>query len=93
MTIAITNREFHQLVNTTQPECLEMDTRYFFADQHDEVEPFGKSEQAIALAACARCPIKNECFAYAINNRIEQGVWGNSVPQQRLAYWRKADFN
>ena len=93
MTIAITNREFHELVRDTVPECTELDAGYFFADPLDEEEPYGKSERTLALGACARCFIKNECFAYAINNNIAEGVWGGSVPQQRIAYWRKMELN
>lgn len=93
MTIAITNREFHLLVRDTQPECVELDPRYFFADARDEDEPFGRSEQAIAVSACRRCPIKNECFATAVNNGEEFGIWGGAVPQQRSAYYRKMELN
>ena len=93
MTLVIEPRTFHELVRDTEPECIELDPRYFFADPLDEEEPFGNSERVIALSACNRCPIKLECFAHAINSREEHGVWGGSVPQQRIAYWRKMELN
>lgn len=90
MTIAITNREFQQLVLDTTPECSTMNAAYWFADP-DDPEELGRSEQAIAIGVCGRCPIKNECFANAINNEEAFGIWGKSVPQQRHAYWRKVE--
>lgn len=80
------NREFAELVATTELECTEMDPAYWFADEDDEDEKFGKSEQAIARTVCGRCPIKIQCFQYAIENDIQHGVWGGSVPAQRTAY-------
>lgn len=77
----------------TKPECTEMNPGYFFADELDEDEPYGRSEQVIAVSACKRCPIKNECFANAINNNETHGVWGGSAPNQRQAYWKKVDLN
>ena len=91
--LVLTSKAFHRLVIDTKPECTEMNPGYFFADENDEEEPFGRSEQVIAKSACDRCPIKLECFANAINNREQYGVWGASVPEQRIAYWRKVDLN
>lgn len=89
MTIAITNRQFQQLVLDTVPECTEMDPDYWYADASDPEEKYGRSERAIAVGVCSRCPIMNECFANAINNDESFGVWGKSVPEQRNAYRRK----
>lgn len=91
MTIVITNREFQRLVLDTVPECTTVDPDYFYADANDPEEPYGRSERAIAQGVCSRCPIKNECFANAINNNETYGVWGNSMPEQRQAYWRKVE--
>jgi hypothetical protein len=66
-----------------------MNPDYFFADENDEDEKFGRSERAIAVSACNRCPLKLACFQYAIENEILDGVWGGSVPQQRIAYLAK----
>lgn len=83
------NREFHELVATTPLECTETNPSYFFADERDEEEEFGRSERAIALSICKRCPIINACFQYAVENNISEGVWGGAVPQQREEYRRK----
>jgi len=66
-----------------------MNPDYWFADEHDEEETFGRSERAIAVTVCNRCPFKLECFTYAVENEILDGVWGGAVPQQRIAYREK----
>ena len=91
MTLVITQREFQRLVLDTVPECTTVDPDYFYADQNDPEEKYGRSERAIAVGVCNRCHIKNECFANAINNGEKHGVWGASVPEQRQAYWRKVE--
>lgn len=91
--LVLTNKQFQRLVVETNPECTEVNPSYFFADENDPEEPFGRSEQVIAVSVCKRCPIRNECFANAINNNEQYGVWGASVPQQRQAYWKKVDLN
>lgn len=73
----------------TVPECTSVNVAFFFADPDDPEEEFGRSERAIAISACKRCPIMNECFRYAIDNEIEHGVFGGSIPEQRNAYRRK----
>ena len=80
---------FQEKMFENPPECTEMDPDYWFADEHDEEEKHGRSEQAIARTVCNRCPLKLDCFQYAIENKIMEGVWGASVPQQRQAYLNK----
>lgn len=36
-----------------------------------------------ALAICARCPVKAQCLAYALENREGHGVWGGKTELQR----------
>lgn len=90
-TLVRTNRQFQQLVLDTVPECTSVNAAFFFADPDDPEEEFGRSERAIAISACKRCPIKNECFRYAIDNDIQHGVFGASIPAQREAYRRKVE--
>lgn len=86
-----TNRQFQRLVTETDVECRDINSSFFFADPDDPEEEFGRSERAIAVSACKRCPIMNECFRYAIDNDIEHGVFGGSIPEQRQAYRRKVE--
>lgn len=85
------NRQFRKDLLDSPPECTEMNPDYWFADPADDEEKFGRSERAIAQSTCKRCPFMLRCFSYAIDNKIEDGVWGGSMPQQRIAYWRKVE--
>ena len=42
-----------------------------------------------AKMMCAGCPVKTECLAEALDNRIEWGVWGGMTERERRAVLRK----
>ena len=89
MTETFFRSSFQEKLFENPPECTEMNPDYWFADEHDEEEKFGRSERAIAVTVCKRCPFKLDCFGYAIENNILDGVWGGAVPQQRISYHEK----
>jgi WhiB family redox-sensing transcriptional regulator len=37
-----------------------------------------------ALALCYRCPVRADCLDYAVENRIEHGLWGGLTAKQRI---------
>ena len=37
----------------------------------------------IAKEICASCPVKEPCLEYAIENRVDHGVWGGASERQR----------
>lgn len=80
-------KTFHERLaeQSTPPECTELPPEYYFADELDEDEPYGRSERAIAVTACRRCPIRRECAEYAITTNQRFGVWGGLVPAQLVA--------
>jgi WhiB family redox-sensing transcriptional regulator len=38
---------------------------------------------APAVGVCSRCPVKAPCLDYAIDNKIEEGVWGGESARGR----------
>jgi WhiB family redox-sensing transcriptional regulator len=47
------------------------------------------AEQHKAKQVCAACPVRAECLAEALDNRIEWGVWGGLTERERRAVLRK----
>ncbi len=48
----------------------------------DELFPEGK-DQKRARSVCWGCPVRSECLAEALDNRIEWGVWGGMTERER----------
>jgi WhiB family redox-sensing transcriptional regulator len=47
------------------------------------------AEQNVAKRICRGCPVRNECLADALDNRIEFGVWGGMTERERRALLRR----
>jgi WhiB family redox-sensing transcriptional regulator len=39
---------------------------------------------ALALTGCQACPIMEQCFTYALEHREASGIWGGSMPHERI---------
>ena len=37
----------------------------------------------VAKEICASCPVKEPCLEYAIEHRVDHGVWGGASERQR----------
>ena len=37
----------------------------------------------VAKRICATCPVVNTCLEFALENRIDHGVWGGTSERQR----------
>ena len=40
---------------------------------------------------CGKCPVKQNCLDYALDNHIRQGIWGGKTYQQRRKYRKERD--
>jgi hypothetical protein len=41
------------------------------------------SRYKMAKALCNDCPIRQQCLHYAIEHKIEHGIWGQTTPLER----------
>jgi len=51
----------------------------------------GQGQSAVmkeAIEICFTCPVQKECHEYALENKIDHGVWGGSSADQRR-FWIK----
>lgn len=45
--------------------------------------------QNLAKVVCKACPVRAECLADALDNRVEHGVWGGMTERERRALLRR----
>lgn len=55
--------------------CREYDPDLFF--------PVGARTERRAKAICGRCPVKRDCLAFALDSKVEFGVWGGMSGRER----------
>ena len=67
-------REFMQ-----KGKCVRLgqDMNFFFPEEHDS------EGIAAATAYCKRCPVREECLAFAQRNKISDGTWGGVSQWER----------
>ncbi|MET9296591.1 WhiB family transcriptional regulator [Streptomyces sp. NPDC003077] len=61
------------------------------ADSDELFFPAPRDHEAIAEAKsiCGRCPVKKDCFAYALDNEIRYGLWGGLTEAERRPWHAK----
>lgn len=64
--------------------CANEDMNTFFPGQGQS------SVMREAIEICFTCPVQKECHQYALENKIDHGVWGGSSADQRKL-WIKQD--
>ncbi|WP_424190186.1 WhiB family transcriptional regulator [Actinokineospora sp. G85] len=47
------------------------------------------AEQRKAKLTCIACPVRTECLAAALDDRVEFGVWGGMTERERRALLRR----
>lgn len=62
--------------------CTEVDPDLFFPDQG------GSTQQVKRL--CGGCPVAAECLAFALEERIQFGIWGGLSTEERKRILRGA---
>jgi WhiB family redox-sensing transcriptional regulator len=73
--------------DVTKAACRNTGLGHLFFVVHNTAQD--KADRAQARAICASCPVKQECFDYAVSDWRIQGIWGGTTDDQR-AQIRKA---
>lgn len=72
--------------------CQGVDPDLYFPEKHE-----AKRAYAITRPICATCEVKDECREYAIENRMDSGMWGgmtaNDLRKERLRRLRETKDN
>lgn len=66
--------------------CRDEDPELFFPIS--EVGP-GARQTADAKTVCARCPVREQCLRYALDNRLDHGIFGGATAQERRSLTRR----
>ncbi|MEV5172437.1 WhiB family transcriptional regulator [Streptomyces flaveolus] len=64
----------------TQAKCRTADPEALFVEG---------AAQNRAKALCSGCPVRTECLAHALDNRIEHGIWGGMTERERRSLLRR----
>ena len=62
-------------------KCREMDPAVFFPNDGIGVQ--------VAQRICAECPVRVACLEYALENKVDHGVWGGCSERERRRILRK----
>lgn len=62
----------------THAACLGADGDVFFIEGSR-----GRGGYKAAKAICAECYVTADCLDYALQHRLEEGVWGGLSPRER----------
>ncbi|AXK47251.1 WhiB family transcriptional regulator [Brachybacterium saurashtrense] len=64
----------------TRGACVTMEPDGFFVQG---------AEQHAVKVACGACPVRTECLADALDNRVDFGVWGGMTERERRRLLRQ----
>ena len=61
--------------------CKDMDPAIFFPSDGIGVQ--------VAQRICADCPVAEQCLQYALDERVDHGVWGGKSERERRRILRR----
>jgi len=73
-----------------EAKCLSVDVKnddIFFSD--DEIDQYEATEFCNGTVDDQRCPLRDQCLLFALDNAIEYGVFGGTTPLTRKAIKKK----
>jgi WhiB family redox-sensing transcriptional regulator len=67
-----------------QASCSDLPKAVFF--EYNSVSiPFSKRKhfKGIAVRTCAKCPVRSDCYEFAVKNDEQFGIWAGLTPDER----------
>ncbi|MCD2193461.1 WhiB family transcriptional regulator [Actinomycetospora endophytica] len=58
-------------------------------DEHPDTLFVQGAQQRDVREVCKACPVRTECLAHALDNRIRFGVWGGMTERERKALLKR----
>jgi WhiB family redox-sensing transcriptional regulator len=77
--VALPNVDWQQ-----KAACVDVDPQVFFPAREDD--------SFAARKICCDCPVRMDCLVYAIENRIEFGIWGGWGVRARRRIKKRGTF-
>lgn len=71
--------------------CLNQDTEKFYALGGVTGWHESNPQKMEALAVCARCPVREDCLEWAIEQREDYGIWGGLDEVERRKMRRQRE--
>lgn len=62
--------------------CSTIEEDYWFPVATSEDAKLAFRQRKLALEACGRCPVKDQCLEHALVYE-EHGIWGGTTPRER----------
>lgn len=62
--------------------CAQIDGDLFFPEKGESA--------SLARSVCARCPVSEECLAFALATNEREGIWGGLTARERAQIRREA---
>lgn len=87
----VPTREGWELETGWQMEarCRGADANLFFTPNHLEKKEEREEREAMAKGLCAECPVRAQCFDFALATREPHGIWGGLNELERRALLTK----
>ena len=67
--------------------CIKLEPAMFYPNPR---RPGYQAAVTRAKTVCFGCPVWRECLNYAMDQQIEEGVWGGLAADERTTAWQRA---
>ncbi len=70
--------------------CAKLAKSVFFDYNDIHLKAVERREQKkLAMDTCAGCPVRSECYEFAVKNYEPYGIWAGTIPDERKALYKE----